>query len=122
MVTADFHVRLRKPTPMNGPLTLRARAVESEGDRVTLKATLEAGGTVTATCHGTLVAVKKNHPAHDRWSLRYSASPRTSRPCSNTTSTGIERVARRARSALISGPTTPSSAYRRPTPAWSPSP
>ncbi|HSN97004.1 MAG TPA: PaaI family thioesterase [Candidatus Nanopelagicales bacterium] len=31
-VTADFHVKLKKPTPI-GPVHLRAKVVESEGDR-----------------------------------------------------------------------------------------
>jgi acyl-coenzyme A thioesterase PaaI-like protein len=66
-VTADFHVRLKKPTPMDGPVTLRAQVVESSDDRATVEATLEAGGQVTATCRGTFVAVKEGHPAYHRW-------------------------------------------------------
>ncbi|WP_437596446.1 PaaI family thioesterase [Sorangium sp. So ce590] len=65
-VTADFHVKLRKPTPL-GPLRLRAQVAEAEGDRVVIEATLEAGGRVTATCRGTFVAVKEGHPAYHRW-------------------------------------------------------
>ena len=65
-VTADFHVKLRKPTPL-GPVRLRARVVESKDDRATVEATLEAGGVVTATCRGTFVAVRPGHPAYDRW-------------------------------------------------------
>jgi acyl-coenzyme A thioesterase PaaI-like protein len=67
MVTADFHVKLRRPTPTDGPLELRARAVEVAGDRVIVEATLEARGVVTATCRGTFVAIKKDHPAYHRW-------------------------------------------------------
>ncbi|WP_437644295.1 PaaI family thioesterase [Sorangium sp. So ce362] len=65
-VTADFHVKLRKPTPL-GPLRLRAQVAEAEGDRVVIEATLEARGRVTATCRGTFVAVKEGHPAYHRW-------------------------------------------------------
>lgn len=65
-VTADFHVKLKKPTPL-GPLRLRAQVAEAEGDRVVVEATLEAGGRVTATCRGTFVAVKEGHPAFHRW-------------------------------------------------------
>ncbi|KYF89542.1 thioesterase, partial [Sorangium cellulosum] len=61
-VTADFHVKLKKPTPL-GPVRLRAQVAEAEGDRVVVEATLEAGGRVTATCRGTFVAVKEGHPA-----------------------------------------------------------
>ncbi len=66
-VTAEFHVKLRKPTPMDGPLRLRARVVESEGDRATVEASIEANGAVTATCRGTFVAVREGHPAFHRW-------------------------------------------------------
>lgn len=66
-VTADFHVRLRKPTPMDAPLRLRARVVESEGDRAIVEASLESRGTVTATCRGTFVVVREGHPAFHRW-------------------------------------------------------
>lgn len=66
-VTAEFHVRLLKPTPMDGPLRLRARVVESSGRKVVVDAALEAGGSVTATCHGVFVAVKEGHPAYHGW-------------------------------------------------------
>lgn len=66
-VTADFHVTLKRPTPMTGAVTLRARVTDSTEDRAVVEATLEAGGKVTATCRGTFVAVKEGHPAHHRW-------------------------------------------------------
>jgi acyl-coenzyme A thioesterase PaaI-like protein len=66
-VTSDFHVTLKRPTPMDATLHLRATAVESEGDRVVVEATVEANGKVTATCRGTFVAVKEGHPAYYRW-------------------------------------------------------
>lgn len=66
-VTADFHVHLKRPTPMDAPLHLRAHVVESSGDRAVIEATLEANGKVTATCRGTFVAVKEGHPAYHRW-------------------------------------------------------
>jgi acyl-coenzyme A thioesterase PaaI-like protein len=65
-VTADFHVWLKKPTPL-APVTVRARVVETHEDRVAVEATLEGGGRVTATCRGTFVAVKEGHPAYHRW-------------------------------------------------------
>jgi acyl-coenzyme A thioesterase PaaI-like protein len=65
-VTADFHVKLRKPTPLE-PVRLRAKVVEAEADRATVEATLEVGGVVTATCRGRFVAVKEGHPAYHRW-------------------------------------------------------
>jgi len=66
-VTADFHVTLKRPTPMDAPLKLTARVAESTEDRAVVDATLEANGKVTATCRGTFVAVKPGHPAYHRW-------------------------------------------------------
>lgn len=66
-VTADFHVKLKRPTPLEAELELRAKVVESSEDRAVVEATLTAGGKVTATCRGTFVAVKEGHPAYHRW-------------------------------------------------------
>lgn len=66
-VTAEFAVKLKRPTPTNGPVHLVARAVSSEGDKVTVDATLEAGGKVCATCHGVFVRVREGHPGFHRW-------------------------------------------------------
>ncbi len=66
-VTADFHVTLRRPTPMDVPLKLRAHVVESTDDRAVVEASLEANGKTTATCRGTFVAVREGHPAYHRW-------------------------------------------------------
>ena len=65
-VTADFHVKLRRPTPLSR-VVLRARILETIDDRCIVEATLEADGKVTATCRGTFVAVKEGHPAYHRW-------------------------------------------------------
>ena len=66
-VTAELHVKLRRPTPSDVPLTLRARVVESTEDRAVVDAGIEADGKVTATCRGIFVAVKEGHPAYHRW-------------------------------------------------------
>jgi acyl-coenzyme A thioesterase PaaI-like protein len=66
-VTADFHVRLLRPTPTDGAVRLDARVVESSEDRATVEATVTAAGKVTATCRGLFVAVKEGHPAFGRW-------------------------------------------------------
>lgn len=66
-VTADFHVTLKRPTPMDVPITVRAHVAESGEDRAVVDATLEAAGKVTATCRGTFVAVREGHPAYHRW-------------------------------------------------------
>ena len=66
-VTSEFHVKLRRPTPVEAELTLRAHPTEVGDDRAVVEATLEAGGQVTATCRGVFVAVKEGHPAYHRW-------------------------------------------------------
>lgn len=66
-VTADFAVKLLRPTPSGGPVQLSARPVDIREDRVTVEATLVAGGKACATCRGTFVAVKPGHPAYHRW-------------------------------------------------------
>jgi acyl-coenzyme A thioesterase PaaI-like protein len=66
-VTAEFAVKLKRPTPMNAPVHLHAKAVAVEGDKVTVEAELTAGGMVTATCKGVFVAVREGHPAFHRW-------------------------------------------------------
>jgi acyl-coenzyme A thioesterase PaaI-like protein len=71
-VTADFHVRLRAPTPSNQKIFLKAKAVEVKEDRAKIEAelfTVNGDGThkLTATCSGTFVAVKEGHPAYHRW-------------------------------------------------------
>jgi acyl-coenzyme A thioesterase PaaI-like protein len=66
-VTAEFAVKLKRPTPMGVPVKLRAKVVESEKGRATVEATLTANGKVTATCRGVFVAVEEGHPAFHRW-------------------------------------------------------
>jgi uncharacterized protein (TIGR00369 family) len=66
-VTADFHVTLRRPTPLDATLRLRAKVVESQKDRAVVEASIEANGKVTATCRGTFVAVEPGHPAYHHW-------------------------------------------------------
>jgi acyl-coenzyme A thioesterase PaaI-like protein len=66
-VTAEFHVKLRAPTPIDRPLELLAKPVQIEGDRVVVEAELTSAGKVTATCRGVFVAVKEGHPAYHRW-------------------------------------------------------
>jgi acyl-coenzyme A thioesterase PaaI-like protein len=66
-VTADFHVVLKRPTPSDALLQLRARATELGDGRAVVEATLEANGKICATCKGTFVAVQEGHPAFHRW-------------------------------------------------------
>ena len=66
-VTADYAIKLLRPTPTTGPVSLSAHVTESTEDRATVEGTLSAGGKVCATCRGTFVAVKEGHPAFHRW-------------------------------------------------------
>jgi acyl-coenzyme A thioesterase PaaI-like protein len=67
-VTADFHVKLLRPTPSDALLHLKARVVESPSDdRAVVEAELIANDKVCATCRGTFVAVGPGHPAYHRW-------------------------------------------------------
>ena len=66
-VTAEYTVRLRRPTPIDRPVRLTGRVVESHDDRVTVEAELASDGQVTATCSGLFVAVRPGHPAHRAW-------------------------------------------------------
>src|SRR3954447_24402531 len=58
-VTADYAIKLLRPTPSNGPVFLSAKVVESTDDRATVEGTLSANEKVCATCRGTFVAVKE---------------------------------------------------------------
>jgi acyl-coenzyme A thioesterase PaaI-like protein len=66
-VTADYAIKLLRPTPTDTTLHLIARVVESTEDRAVVEASITANGKTTATCRGTFVAVKPGHPAYHRW-------------------------------------------------------
>jgi acyl-coenzyme A thioesterase PaaI-like protein len=67
-VTAEYAIKLLRPTPSSGKVHLEALVVDSSRpDRAVVEATLTAGGKVCATCRGTFVAVKQGHPAFHRW-------------------------------------------------------
>jgi acyl-coenzyme A thioesterase PaaI-like protein len=71
-VTAEYSIKLLRPTPTKGPISLAAHAVDdgaspARTDRATIDGTLSADGKVCATCRGIFVAVKEGHPAFHRW-------------------------------------------------------
>ena len=66
-VTAEYAVRLLRPTPTDRPLTIRSRVVEATDNRATIDAWIESDGDRTATCRGTFVAVGPDHPAYSAW-------------------------------------------------------
>jgi acyl-coenzyme A thioesterase PaaI-like protein len=66
-VTAEFHVKLLRPTPTEIRIYLKARVVESSDTSATVEAELIASDKVCDTCRGVFVAVKEGHPAYHRW-------------------------------------------------------
>ena len=66
-VTAEYSIKLLRPTPTDAPIKLVARVVESTDVRAAVEGELIAHDKVCATCTGTFVAVKPGHPAYHRW-------------------------------------------------------
>ncbi len=66
-VTAEYAIKLLRPTPTSDSVFLCARVIDSTDDRATVEGTLTGGGKVCATCRGVFVAVKEGHPAFHRW-------------------------------------------------------
>jgi acyl-coenzyme A thioesterase PaaI-like protein len=66
-VTAEYCIKLLRPTPTKNTVKLIAKVVDSQEDRAVVEAQLIADGKVCATCRGTFVAVKPGHPAYHRW-------------------------------------------------------
>lgn len=56
-VTAEYTVRLRRPTPTGTRVTLRARIADLDEQRATVRCTAEVEGEITAEFTGTFVAV-----------------------------------------------------------------
>ena len=67
MVTAEYTITMRRPTPTDGEIEIVAHVVDAAEDRATVTAELHAGGKVCATSRGLFVAVKPGHPAYHRW-------------------------------------------------------
>ena len=66
-VTANYAIKLLRPTPFDATITLKARVIESTSTRATVEAELIANDKVCAICTGLFVAVKEGHPAYHRW-------------------------------------------------------
>src|SRR5918998_3045285 len=62
-VTADYSIKLLRPTPIDQPVSLSARVVDSSDDRATVEAALTAGGQDTPTLRGSLCRGKPRPPA-----------------------------------------------------------
>ena len=67
-VTAEYSIKLMRPTPSQSEVVLESRVVEYDGKhKVTVEGTLKVGDKICATCSGVFVAVKEGHPAYHRW-------------------------------------------------------
>lgn len=66
-VTAEYSIKLRRPTPTDAPVHLSAKLTEVDGNRAKITGTLTANGRICATCDGLFVAVEAGHPAFHRW-------------------------------------------------------
>jgi len=66
-VTAEYTIKLLRPTPTDSPVELISHIIDSTKDRATIGGSLSANGKVCATCVGIFVAVQEGHPAYHRW-------------------------------------------------------
>jgi acyl-coenzyme A thioesterase PaaI-like protein len=66
-VTADYAVKLLRPTPLGEMVELQASVADASSERITIEAQLTSGGKTRATCRGTFVAVRPGHPAYHQW-------------------------------------------------------
>jgi acyl-coenzyme A thioesterase PaaI-like protein len=66
-VTAEYAIKLLRPTPSDLPVKLIGRVVESTPYHAIVEGELIAHDQVCATCRGIFVAVKPGHPAYHRW-------------------------------------------------------
>jgi len=66
-VTAQYEVKLNRPTPFGPKLKLKSRVLALQEDRAEVIIELKANEKTCATGRGLFVAVKKGHPAYHRW-------------------------------------------------------
>ena len=66
-VTADYQIKLKRPTPTDQAIQLEAWVISCRGNRAHTGGHIIANGKITATCEGHFVAVNKSHPAYHRW-------------------------------------------------------
>ena len=66
-VTAQYEVKLNRPTPFGPKLKLKSRVLALQEDRAEVIIELKADGKTCATGRGLFIAVKEGHPAYHRW-------------------------------------------------------
>ena len=66
-VTAQYEIKLKRPTPFGKKLKLTSRILALQDDRAEVIIELKADEKTCATGRGLFVAVKEGHPAYHRW-------------------------------------------------------
>ena len=66
-VTAQYEVKLKRPTPLGPTLKLQSRVLALQDDRAEVIIELKADDKTCATGRGLFVAVEEGHPAYHRW-------------------------------------------------------
>ena len=66
-VTAQYEVKLNRPTPFGPKLKLKSKVLALQEDRAEVIIELKANEKTCATGRGLFVAVKEGHPAYHRW-------------------------------------------------------
>lgn len=66
-VTAQYEVKLKRPTPLRHTLKLKSKILAIQEDRAEVIIELKADDKTCATGRGLFVAVKEGHPAYHRW-------------------------------------------------------
>ena len=67
-VTAEYKIRLLKPTPSRETLQIRARVKELQGRKVWVEGELLCSEGLCAKAEGLFIEVPPGHPAYARWS------------------------------------------------------
>ncbi|MBT3217432.1 MAG: PaaI family thioesterase [Candidatus Marinimicrobia bacterium] len=66
-VTAEYSVKLLRPTPSRSSLFLSAKLIELDGKKAVIEGELKADGKICAICTGIFVSVGPGHPGYHRW-------------------------------------------------------
>ena len=66
-VTANYSIKLRRPTPFGDEIQVTGEVIELDDDRAKVKMELISDGNICAIGEGLFVAVKEGHPAYHRW-------------------------------------------------------
>lgn len=65
-VTAEYQIKLLRPTPTNTELTLNAKLGSINNKKITIDATLTIGDSTYASCKAVFVVVNSDHPGFHR--------------------------------------------------------